>query len=98
MGKSIVGLIAENQSSEAVSVVEKALAKKLLLALSEQASEVARNTYGTLEEYFGGDEQPDYVNNADNAYAAFFANALKKFSVNGPEDFKADVTKQRFFD
>jgi hypothetical protein len=98
MSKSIVGLIAENQSSEAVSVVNKALAKKLLCAISEQASEVARQAYGTLEEYYGGDEQPDYTNNSDSAYATFFQNALRKFGVTGPEDFKDDVTKQRFFD
>ena len=98
MSKSIVGLIAENQSSRVVSIVEKTLAKKLLEAIAEQKSEVARQAYGTLEEYFGGDEQPDYVNQEDNAYAVFFANALKKFGVNGPEDFRDDVTKQRFFD
>ena len=59
MSKSIVGLIAENQSSEAVSIVNKSLAKKLLLAISEQASEVARQAYGTLEEYYGGDAEHD---------------------------------------
>jgi len=98
MSRTFVELIAEKNNLKAISVVKKALAKKLVEAISEQASDVARGAYGTLEEYFGGDEQPDYVNNDDNAYAVFFANALKKFGVNGPEDFKDDATKQRFFD
>ena len=98
MPKNIVELISSGQSIHAVKNVERTLANKLLQAISEHASEVARQAYGTLDEYFGGDEQPDYVNNSDNAYAVFFANALKKFGVNGPEDFKDEVTKQRFFD
>lgn len=98
MPKNIVELISSGQSIHAVKNVERTLANKLLQAISEQANEVARQAYGTLDEYFGGDEQPDYVNNSDNAYAVFFANALKKFGVNGPEDFKDEVTKQRFFD
>jgi len=98
MPKNIVELISSGQSIHAVKNVERSLAKKLRTAIFEQKSKVARQAYGTLDEYFGGDEQPDYVNNSDNAYAVFFANALKKFGVNGPEDFKDEVTKQRFFD
>jgi hypothetical protein len=98
MSKNIVGLIAEKQSSEAVFAVKKALAKKLVKSISEAKTEVARKTYGSLVEFYGADEQPDYMNDSDNAYAMFFANALKKFGVSGPEDFQDDVTKQRFFD
>jgi hypothetical protein len=98
MSKTIVGLIAEKQSNEAVSAVKKALAKKLVQSISEAKSQVARDTYGRIVEFYGADEQPDYMNDTDNAYAIFFANALKKFGVSGPEDFKDDVTKQRFFD
>ena len=96
--KNLLEFVSKGRSNDFVENVNKTLAKKLLRAISEQASDVARQTYGTLEEYYGGDEQPDYVNNEDNAYATFFANALKKFGVQGPEDFKDDVTKQRFFD
>jgi hypothetical protein len=98
MPKNIVELISNGQSIHAVKNVERTLAKKLLNAIAEQKTQVARDAYGTLDEFYGGDEPPDYVNNSDNAYAAFFANALKKFGVNGPEDFQDDVTKQRFFD
>jgi hypothetical protein len=98
MSKNIVGLIAEKNSNEAVSAVKKALAKKLVQSISEAKGNVARKTYGRLVEFYGGDEQPDYMNDTDNAYALFFANALKKFGVSGPEDFRDDVTKQRFFD
>lgn len=98
MSTNIVGLIAEKQSSEAVFAVKKALAKKLVQSISEAKTEVARKTYGRIVEFYGADEQPDYMNDSDNAYAMFFANALKKFGVSGPEDFQDDVTKQRFFD
>jgi hypothetical protein len=73
MRKSIVGLVAEQEPRKVVSLVEKTLAKKLRKAISEQASVVAKKTYGTLKEYYGGDEQPDYYNRDDNSYAAFFA-------------------------
>ena len=96
--KNLLEFVSKGRSNDFVENVNKTLAKKLFLAISEQASVVAREAYGTLEEYFGGDEQPDYVNREDNSYAVFFANALKKFGVNGPEDFRDDVTKQRFFD
>jgi hypothetical protein len=97
MNKSIIELIASEQSAKAVAVVEKALGKKLLKAISEQAVVVARNTYGTLQEAFGPDEQPEFMNPSDNTYAVFFANALKKFGVNGPEDFRDEATKKQFF-
>jgi hypothetical protein len=97
MSKSIIELIESNEPSKVLSLVEKSLAKKLKTAIYEQTGEVAKDTYGTLEEYYGSDEQPDYVSRDDNNYAAFFANALKKFGVNGPEDFRDEETKKRFF-
>lgn len=97
MNKSIIELIAGEESAKAVSVMEKTLGKKLFKAISEQATSVARKTYGTVRESFGADEQPEFMNPADNTYAVFFANALKKFGVNGPEDFRDEATKQQFF-
>ena len=97
MSKSIIELIARAQSAEAVSIVEKTLARKLRKAISEQTSTVAKEAYGTLGESFGADEQPVFVNPSDNAYSVFFANALKKFGVNGPQDFQDDATKAQFF-
>ena len=97
MNKSIIELITSEQSAKAVSVVEKTLGRKLLKAISEQATSVARKTYGTVQESFGADEQPEFVNPSDNTYAVFFANALKKFGVNGPEDFRDEATKKQFF-
>lgn len=98
MSKSIIESIVENQPAKVVSFVEKALAKKLVRSISEQASVVARNTYGSLYELYGADDRPEFMNNDDNTYAKFYADALQKFGVQGPEDFRDDVTKQRFFD
>lgn len=96
MSKTIIELIAQDNSAKAVAKVEKVLGKKLLRAIHEKASTVAKEAYGTLKEFFG-DDQPQYVNPADSAYAVFFANALKKFGVNGPEDFTDENTKAQFF-
>lgn len=98
MSQKIIELIRSEDSATAVSAVQKTLGQKLLRAISEQATTVAKMTYGTIFEHFGGaDEQPQFMNPADNAYAIFFANALKKFGVNGPEDFQDENTKAQFF-
>jgi hypothetical protein len=98
MKQSIVELIAGDLSADVVSLVEKTLAGKVLSAIQEQKREVALQAYGSLKEYFGGDDLPEFVDSDDNAYAVFFQNALKKFGVNGPNDFQDEQSKQKFFD
>ena len=97
MKKSIIELISLDESAQAVSGLEKTLAKKLLEAISSQRNTVARDTYGSLGECYGADEAPQFMEPADNAYQIFYANALKKFGVNGPQDFQDENTKQQFF-
>jgi hypothetical protein len=98
MNKSIIELIGKEQSVQAVSFVTKTLANKLLQAISEQKNTVAKETYGSLAECFGADETPEFMDaGGDNAYQVFFQNALKKFGVNGPQDFQDENTKNQFF-
>src|ERR1700722_18736799 len=97
MKKSIVELISREKSVEAISIVEQTLGKKLLNAISMHRTTVAKETYGCLGECFGADETPEFMEPADNAYQMFYMNALKKFGVNGPQDFKDENTKQQFF-
>ena len=97
MQRSIVELISLEESAQAITFVEKTLAKKLLGVIANQRSAVARDTYGSLGECYGADESPEFMEPADNAYQVFYQNALQKFGVNGPQDFQDENTKQQFF-
>jgi len=85
------------QLKESYKVFEKTAKEMTIL---QNRLDSSYDTIGeVLSKYFEINERiDDQLKEEDSAYQEFFKQALAKFKVSSPNDFKSDEAKKKFFD